>query len=100
MAPVMNALAEVTLAFHERLQSKKRELNRVDFADLEHFALGILRSGDGPTETARIYQQDIVKGKSGTAVLDEIKINAKLEEETAEYLVEYHIDARHIADWR
>ncbi|UUM11546.1 helicase-exonuclease AddAB subunit AddA [Clostridiaceae bacterium HFYG-1003] len=57
MAPVMNALAEVTLAFHERLQSKKRELNRVDFADLEHFALGILRSGDGPTETARIYQQ-------------------------------------------
>ncbi len=53
----LKSLGELTLRFYDRLQAKKLEVNRVDFADLEHFALGILRDAAGPTETARIYQQ-------------------------------------------
>lgn len=57
MAVPMKALGELTLAFHRRIQEKKLENNRVDFADLEHYALGILRDENGPTETARQYQE-------------------------------------------
>ncbi len=57
MAAPMKALGDLTLRFYDHLQAKKQELNRVDFADLEHFALQILRNGEGPSEVARIYQQ-------------------------------------------
>lgn len=57
MAVPMKALGELTLKFHRRIQEKKLENNRVDFADLEHFALGILRDENGPTEAAQTYQE-------------------------------------------
>lgn len=57
MAEPMRALGDLTLTFARELHKKKLENNRVDFADLEHFALGILRDENGPTETARSYQE-------------------------------------------
>lgn len=57
MALPMKALGELTLSFHRRIQEKKLENNRVDFADLEHYALGILRDENGPTEAALRYQE-------------------------------------------
>ncbi|MDD5847800.1 MAG: helicase-exonuclease AddAB subunit AddA [Firmicutes bacterium] len=49
MAPVMNALIDLTLRFHQALQDRKREKNVISFADLEQYALEILlvRSEDG-----------------------------------------------------
>ena len=57
MAVPMKALGELTLDFHRRIQAKKLENNRVDFADLEHYALGILREGKDPSEAALKYQE-------------------------------------------
>lgn len=56
MAEPMKELGKLTWKFYERLQAKKLEHNRVDFADLEHYALGILRDKNGPTEAALKYQ--------------------------------------------
>lgn len=56
MADPMAELGKLTWKFYERLQMKKLEHNRVDFADLEHYALGILRNESGPTEAALKYQ--------------------------------------------
>ena len=57
MSVPMRALGDLTLLFYDRLQEKKRELNRVDFADIEHFALQILRDKKGPSEVAENYQK-------------------------------------------
>lgn len=57
MSLSLQALGDLTILFYDRLQEKKRELNRVDFADIEHFALEILRSGEGPSEIAENYQK-------------------------------------------
>ena len=56
MAPPMAELGKLTWKFYEHLQEKKLEHNRVDFPDLEHYALGILRDENGPTEAAKKYQ--------------------------------------------
>lgn len=56
MAGPMRELGALTWKFYERLQQKKLEHNRVDFGDLEHYALGILRDPAGPTEAALKYQ--------------------------------------------
>lgn len=53
------AYADLTLAFLNRLNEKKRKKNILDFADQEHLALQILtREEDGelvPSETADIF---------------------------------------------
>lgn len=52
--PILNTLIDVTKLFRDRYGQKKRERKIVDFADLEHFALRILRKEDGSrTEPAK-----------------------------------------------
>lgn len=46
MYPTVQALVDVTLKFKSRFNKKKREKNVVDFNDLEHMCLEILRSSD------------------------------------------------------
>ena len=57
----VEALVDLTLAFKEAFDAKKRDKNILDFNDIEHFALSILvrRDGEGrcvPTETALEYR--------------------------------------------
>ena len=57
----VEALVDLTTAFKEAFDAKKRDKNVLDFDDIEHFALEILvrRSADGncvPTETALEYR--------------------------------------------
>ncbi len=52
--PVLNTLLDVASLFTERYDSAKREKKLIDFPDLEHFALRILRNPDGSrTQAAR-----------------------------------------------
>lgn len=41
-APVVGSLVDLTLAFSERFEQKKRQKNLLDFTDMEHLALQIL----------------------------------------------------------
>ncbi|EXX89178.1 hypothetical protein CH50_02090 [Paenibacillus darwinianus] len=43
LAPLMSALAELVVAFGERYEAAKRRKGLVDFGDLEHYCLRILR---------------------------------------------------------
>ncbi|MGN0280586.1 MAG: helicase-exonuclease AddAB subunit AddA [Lachnospiraceae bacterium] len=57
----VDALVDVTLAFKEAFDAKKREKNLLDFNDIEHFALSVLvrkkdAGGCEPTETALEYR--------------------------------------------
>lgn len=57
----VDALVDVTLAFKEAFDAKKREKNLLDFDDIEHFALSVLvrkkETGEcEPTETALEYR--------------------------------------------
>ena len=57
----VEALADLTLAFKEAFDRKKRDKNLLDFNDIEHFALQILVRTDEagvcfPTETALEYR--------------------------------------------
>lgn len=65
---VLEALIEAVLAFRKRFLEKKREINLVDFSDMEHLALEILiqrmpeldkegRPGFVPTKTALEYRE-------------------------------------------
>lgn len=55
--PVMEKLIEITVRFMEAYRQEKRSRNLLDFNDLEHEALRILRDEKTkePTETAREY---------------------------------------------
>lgn len=50
LAPVAEALVQLTLDFATTFAAKKREREVVDFHDLEHFALDILRVKNADTE--------------------------------------------------
>ena len=57
----VSALVDLTLAFKETFEAKKRDKNILDFDDIEHFALSILVKRDEsgncvPTETALEYR--------------------------------------------
>lgn len=57
----VDALVDVTLAFKEAFDAKKREKNLLDFDDIEHFALSVLVQKNEtdecePTETALEYR--------------------------------------------
>ncbi len=57
----VSALVDLTLAFKEVFEAKKRDKNILDFDDIEHFALSILVKQDekgecSPTETALEYR--------------------------------------------
>ena len=52
-AAQVKVFADLILDFSERFALKKREKNIIDFHDLEHIALGILRKNKNPTNAAR-----------------------------------------------
>ena len=59
-APMVELLVTIVLELDERLKLRKKELNLVDFSDMEHMALQILISREGdttvPTQTALDYR--------------------------------------------
>ncbi|WP_044479334.1 helicase-exonuclease AddAB subunit AddA [Paenibacillus antibioticophila] len=61
-APLMEGLAELVIEFGERYKKEKMERGWLDFSDLEHYCLQILRHPDStpamtmPSEAAREYQ--------------------------------------------
>ncbi|MGN1160421.1 MAG: helicase-exonuclease AddAB subunit AddA [Lachnospiraceae bacterium] len=59
-APTVETLVSLVLQFDERFRARKRELNTVDFSDMEHMALEILLERDGerivPTQAALDYR--------------------------------------------
>jgi len=58
----MKTLASIIQAFSEAYQAKKAEKNIIDFNDIEHFALDILREDRGkPSEVAKIYSERFVE---------------------------------------
>lgn len=67
LAPVMDKLAELVISFGERYRVRKAEKGLVDFSDLEHYALAILRRQDCPdgqllpSDQALAYQEQFVE---------------------------------------
>lgn len=61
-APLMNELAELIITFGQRYQEEKKAKGWLDFSDLEHYCLQILRDPDStplntlPSEAALEYQ--------------------------------------------
>lgn len=49
MQPSIGMLIQLVIEFGERFQKVKEEKGLVDFSDLEHYCLGILRKGDSNT---------------------------------------------------
>ncbi|MER2142137.1 MAG: UvrD-helicase domain-containing protein, partial [Priestia megaterium] len=58
MAPQLQKLVELTLAYGERYTAAKNEKGLVDFSDLEHYALDILSEQD---ENGSLIPSDIAK---------------------------------------
>lgn len=62
LAPLMEALVQLVLSFGERFEEAKRRKGLLDFGDLEHYCLRILRSSDAepgvlaPTPAAMEYR--------------------------------------------
>ncbi|MCM3784490.1 helicase-exonuclease AddAB subunit AddA [Neobacillus mesonae] len=62
-APLMNKLADIVIQFGQRFTEEKRAKGVVDFSDLEHYALRILRHPDStpelsyPSDAAMEYRQ-------------------------------------------
>ncbi|TNJ64164.1 helicase-exonuclease AddAB subunit AddA [Paenibacillus hemerocallicola] len=67
MAPVVRKLAELVIEFGERYRLKKAEKGLVDFSDLEHYSLDILRHPDSspgrliPSDAAEQYRDQFVE---------------------------------------
>lgn len=67
LAPIVRKLAELVIEFAERYRLKKVEKGLVDFSDLEHYCLHILRHPDSkpnhsmPSEAALQYREQFVE---------------------------------------
>jgi ATP-dependent helicase/nuclease subunit A len=67
IAPIMHTLADVVIEFGERFEEAKRKKGWLDFSDLEHYCLRILRHPDStpahtiPSEAARQYEEQYVE---------------------------------------
>ncbi|MHC1721518.1 MAG: helicase-exonuclease AddAB subunit AddA [Clostridiaceae bacterium] len=57
MYPYLKYLSGITIEFEEKFSQKKREKGIIDFNDIEHFALEILRGVDGPSQIAEEYRR-------------------------------------------
>ena len=55
--PLMSALVEVTLDFAAAFREAKASRNMLDFGDLEHFCLAVLRDGENPSAAAVDLQE-------------------------------------------
>lgn len=58
MAPILENLGKLTLAYYDAYQEAKRKLNKVDFADVELAALSILTTPQGEASQAALKYQD------------------------------------------
>lgn len=56
--PYMKALCDVTILFKERYEKRKKELNVLDFSDIEHLALKLLSTKD---DNGNITASDVAK---------------------------------------
>ncbi|MDQ0232241.1 helicase-exonuclease AddAB subunit AddA [Metabacillus malikii] len=62
LGPVMDKLVILVKQFAKRYEEKKREKGIVDFADLEHYCLQILRGENNePSEAALFYKQQFTE---------------------------------------
>ncbi|MBN3525899.1 UvrD-helicase domain-containing protein [Paenibacillus apiarius] len=67
LVPIMQAIADAVRAFGERFEEAKRKKGWLDFSDLEHYCLRILRGQNStpeqamPSEAALEYQQQFVE---------------------------------------
>ena len=67
MAPIVLELAELVIEFAERYRRLKADKGLVDFADLEHYCLQILRHPDStpeqliPSDAAKEYREQFVE---------------------------------------
>ncbi|HEY0828228.1 MAG TPA: helicase-exonuclease AddAB subunit AddA, partial [Bacilli bacterium] len=81
MAPVMKTLVEAVIEFGEQYKQAKKEKGLVDFADLEHYCLQILRHPDStpeelkPSLAALDYQHQFSE-----VLLDEYQDTNKVQE--------------------
>ncbi|MFD2333837.1 UvrD-helicase domain-containing protein [Cohnella sp. GCM10020058] len=53
LAPRMREIAELVIAFGDKYEAAKREKGLLDFGDLEHYALRILRASDSSPQAVR-----------------------------------------------
>ena len=72
----MNVLISVVEAFMDRFAARKREKKLIDFADLEHYALQILRGEGGRTAAAKE-----LAGRFREVMVDEYQDSNYLQEE-------------------
>ncbi|USB34444.1 helicase-exonuclease AddAB subunit AddA [Paenibacillus sp. YPG26] len=81
-APLMNELAELVIAFAQRYQEEKQAKGWLDFSDLEHYCLQILRHPDStpvniiPSDAALEYQMQY-----GEVLLDEYQDTNTVQED-------------------
>lgn len=66
IAPVIKQISQLVLSFQDALSKKKRDLNLIDYNDLEHLTLDILapyneESGRREGSSAAIYYQQLFK---------------------------------------
>ncbi|MGE9212598.1 helicase-exonuclease AddAB subunit AddA [Exiguobacterium aurantiacum] len=55
--PLVETLVKTVRTFGAAYEQAKRDRAFVDFSDLEHYALAILRDGGGPSSVASLYKQ-------------------------------------------
>ncbi|TCI25443.1 helicase-exonuclease AddAB subunit AddA [Exiguobacterium sp. SH5S4] len=55
--PLVETLVRTVRTFGAAYEQAKRDRAFVDFSDLEHYALAILRDGDAPSSVASLYKQ-------------------------------------------
>lgn len=59
--PLVETLVGTVRTFAVAYEQAKRDRAFVDFSDLEHYALAILREGDAPSSVASLYKQRFVE---------------------------------------
>jgi ATP-dependent helicase/nuclease subunit A len=87
MAPLMQALVDLVLRFGERYKQAKTDKGLLDFADLEHYCLQILRDPEqdgeelSPSRAALDYQEQFVE-----VLLDEYQDTNRVQEAIIELI--------------
>lgn len=91
MLPVMEELIRVTLEFHQLYEQRKRELNVVDFGDLEHFALKVLykegtnETTDAAKEYQKMFEEVMVDEYQDSNLVQDFLLHAVSKEEQGIY---------------
>lgn len=80
-APIVDEMGKLTLLFTERYQKRKQEKGVLDFNDLEHLALKILKSPQENKDAASYY-----RSKFKEVLVDEYQDVNRLQEEILTYV--------------